>query len=806
MKSRWFSLSLGLAIFCLAVFWIVRVIIISPEEIQAQQTGQQAAPAPPPPQTSAAPVKSESRVVRVDVVVTDKKGNYIRDLTAKDFKVYEDNKQQEINNFSFGSDPNASPGSDRHYLVLFFDDSTMEVGDQPRAREAAGKFIDANAGPNRVMSVMEFGGSLRIIQNFTADVDRLKQAVAGVKFSAVSPNATNPLGPQTQASGLPPTAGANPEADFGAYTLLLSIRSLAKDLMSIPGRKSLIVFTSGFPLNDERQSELTATIDACNRANVAVYPLDVRGLVATTPTGSLLPDRGEPRLIPAAFSKSAEVSAFQPRLVLASYPIPGADPSGWQGRPGGGGGGGGGGHPGGGGGTSGGGTGGTGGTGGGGRGGTGGTGGAGTGGTGGGKGGGTGGTGGGKGTGGGGAPPKGSPTNPYGNPNYTQSRAIVPTFPPSATTNQQVMYELASGTGGFPILNTNDLLSGLQKIAHEQDEYYLLGYAPAESAEGSCHTLHVKVDRGGTDVRSRSGYCNVKPADILAGKPIEKDLESRASNATSATNMTVSLEAPFFYTSPNEARVNVAMEIPPTSLTFDKVKGKYHADVNLLGIAYKPDNSVGARFSDEVTLDLDKDEWKKFTETPMHYENQFSIAPGEYKLTVVLSGGGQNFGRYETPLVVDPYDGKTFTLSGVVLSNNVARIADLGGALDADLLADRTPLVVKDMEVIPSGSDHFKKTDKVALYAQIYEPHLQDENPPQVKIAFRVVDNKTAKTVLNSGPIDTADFIQKGNPVIPVALKLRLDDLPPGSYRLDIQALEKGGATTKIRSTNFEAE
>jgi hypothetical protein len=368
------------------------------------------------------------------------------------------------------------------------------------------------------------------------------------------------------------------------------------------------------------------------------------------------------------------------------------------------------------------------------------------------------------------------------------------------------MYALASGTGGFPILNTNDLLSGLQKIAREQDEYYLLGYAPQDSPEGSCHTLKVKVERGGTEVRSRSGYCNVRPADVLAGKPIEKDLESRASNTSAASNMGGTLEAAFFYTASNEARVNVAMEIPSASLNFDKVKGKYHADVNILGIAYKPDNSVGARFSDEVTLDLEKDEWKKFTQSPMHYENQFTLAPGQYKLTVVLSGGGQNFGKYETPLVVDPYDGKTFTLSGIALSNDFAKLADLGGALDADLLADRTPLVFKDVEIIPSGSDRFKKTDKVALFAQIYDPHLQDQNPKQVKVAFRIVDPATNKIVWSSGGFDATGFIQKGNPVITVALKVPVNTVPPGTYRVEVQAAEIGGDVTKLRAATFTAE
>ena len=84
------------------------------------------------------------------------------------------------------------------------------------------------------------------------------------------------------------------------------------------------------------------------------------------------------------------------------------------------------------------------------------------------------------------------------------------------------------------------------------------------------------------------------------------------------------------------ARVNLAMEIPSDSLKFDKEKGKYHANVNVLGIAYRPDGTVGARFSDTVNLDLEKEEWKEFTKAPYHYQNQFDAAAGTYKLTVVL--------------------------------------------------------------------------------------------------------------------------------------------------------------------------
>ena len=60
--------------------------------------------------------------------------------------------------------------------------------------------------------------------------------------------------------------------------------------------------------------------------------------------------------------------------------------------------------------------------------------------------------------------------------------------------------------------------------------------------------------------------------------------------------------APYFYTSANTARVNLAIEIPPNTVKFDKQKGKLHATVNVMGIAYTLDGAVAARFSDSIAL------------------------------------------------------------------------------------------------------------------------------------------------------------------------------------------------------------
>ncbi len=737
----------------------------------AQDASKPAAGAVPQAVPTNEVIRTESKLVLVDTVVTDKKGHYVTDLTQGDFKVFEDNKEQTVTSFSSESDPARQTAGQKHYMILFFDTTTMETGDQAQARNTAAKFVESNAGPDQLMAIVNFTGSLVIQQNFTSNTKLLQAAVSGTKTPNIDSTGQSSPPMQVAMNGQPTLSNA--EADFGVRTMLLAIRSLAKNLRGVPGRKMLILFTAGFPLNTENMTELTATIDACNKANVAIYPLDVRGLVA--PSVKLM--------TPAQKGSRSAARTGEPRLVLASYnPASMPDPQHAGGGGTGGGTGGGGGH--GGGGTG---TGGTGGTGGG-TGSGGGKGGTGTGTGGGGKAGGTPGT-------------VGSPYSNYYNNPMNQPQVLLPKIPNMASTNQQVMQMLAEGTGGFAIYNTNDLLGGLQRIAAEMNQFYVLGYVPHDTEEGSCHTLRVKLAKGGMEVRSRSGYCNVRATNPLEGKPVEKQMEAQASGATTGT-IHASMEAPYFYAAPNVARVSLTMEIPGEALVFNKDKGKYHANVNILGIAYKPDGSVGARFSDTLSMDMEKDEWKEFTRAPYRYQNQFDAAPGTYKLAVVLSSGGEGFAKMEKPLQIDAYDGNKFTLGGVVLSSSMQRVDEIPTEVDATLLEDRKPLIVKGMQITPAASYQFKKTDAITLYSELYEPLLKTEPTTKVAAGYRIFDSAN-KEVLFTGGIPLDEFVEKGNPVVPFALRVDASKLPAGSYRLVLLAVDGKNNQAPQRPVEF---
>ena len=211
-------------------------------------------------------IRSETKVVLVDVVVTGKKGVYVDDLTAKDFQVFEDKKEQTITSLSRGSKGESS-GNSAHqtdYMVLLMDQAGMDAAEQLWARQEVSRFIDANAGPNRLMAVAVFNGALRIVQSFTDNAGRLKDAVSGARSNAVSVNNSS--------------AGSSASVEFGARYRFQAVKDLAGNLANLPGRKTVVLFTGSLPLSNDEKSALTSAIEACNRANVAVYPADVRNI------------------------------------------------------------------------------------------------------------------------------------------------------------------------------------------------------------------------------------------------------------------------------------------------------------------------------------------------------------------------------------------------------------------------------------------------------------------------------------------------------------------------------------------------
>ncbi len=222
-----------------------------------------------------AAAQSTSQVV-IDAVATNKAG-FAKDLTAKDFKLWEDNKEQNVTGAVL--EP-----SGKHAIVLLFDNTTVPVRIQGDVRGYVERFIDSSAGPNVYMEVANYVAGIKILQPFTTDAKLLKASLTGTAASAMAGNATggaarvpsDSLGPGLPVGGSrggSAIRGGDASGDdtMKSQAMMESMRGLIESLAPVKGRKAIVLFSGGQSFSQDATTEVNAALDAANKANVAIY-------------------------------------------------------------------------------------------------------------------------------------------------------------------------------------------------------------------------------------------------------------------------------------------------------------------------------------------------------------------------------------------------------------------------------------------------------------------------------------------------------------------------------------------------------
>jgi VWFA-related protein len=295
----------------------------------------------------------EVRRVPVDVIVTDTKGNPVSDLKKEDFVILEGRKPQEITSFSlerasavnasrkrtllpegFVSNAAVADAATSDLTVILFDELNTSFSDAAYARSQMEKLLTGPALKGHPVSLLLLNSQLLTLHDFTDDPQQLLTAFTRHTpfLPIIAENESN-----INLTGSPNVLGR--EADlsekeyhevFGhfnavnrAETTLQAMRNLANSLRDRPGRKRVIWFSAGFPITfdetllsrsdptfapnlapgigDQRTTDMallravSETSLALTHARVAVYPIDVRGLMT------------DPRLSAANRSPSDEV-------------------------------------------------------------------------------------------------------------------------------------------------------------------------------------------------------------------------------------------------------------------------------------------------------------------------------------------------------------------------------------------------------------------------------------------------------------------------------------------------------------------
>ena len=177
----------------------------------------------------------------------------------------------------------------RRLVVLLFDAAAMEPEQLGRAVDSAQRYVETRMSEADLVAVASIGATgLAVSQDFTSDRALLRRALARVAGAGdLSEDATAPAADTSDTTNADAFAPDTSELDlFNVDVRLHAIEDLAAALSPIQQKKSVIYYGNGMSrATTDNQVELRAAIDRAVKANVAIYPVDTRGLEAVVPGG-----------------------------------------------------------------------------------------------------------------------------------------------------------------------------------------------------------------------------------------------------------------------------------------------------------------------------------------------------------------------------------------------------------------------------------------------------------------------------------------------------------------------------------------
>lgn len=241
-------------------------------------------------------LRTNTRLVVVDVVATDNKGQAVPDLKAEDFTLLEDGRPQKISGFLFERSvltavsraqlppnivSNAPEFRSNSLNVILFDTVNGELAEHAYAQDQLLKFLNgAELGHPVAIFVLE--NELKLLHDFTTDSKALSASVA--KYRPPAQGITSES-IESRASAFA-TRGDYHTSERGIETTLNQLNALAKTLKGYPGRKNLIWLSESFPLTlfPETDNALHMNFQSLKSAISPINPPSTQQNLQSSPT------------------------------------------------------------------------------------------------------------------------------------------------------------------------------------------------------------------------------------------------------------------------------------------------------------------------------------------------------------------------------------------------------------------------------------------------------------------------------------------------------------------------------------------
>ena len=366
---------------------------------------------------------------------------------------------------------------------------------------------------------------------------------------------------------------------------------------------------------------------------------------------------------------------------------------------------------------------------------------------------------------------------------------------------QEGLVYLAQQTGGFAIINSNDLVGGVRRVLNDQS-YYLLGYQPdAETFDPKTrrfNKLVVKLKRPDLRVRYRSGFFGVtdEMTDNVKQTPQQQILNALLS-PFAAGGINLRLNALFGNEAKSGSFVRSFLHINAKDLKFtDEADGSHKATFDILGVSFG-DNGIAVDQIGKTYTIVAKDEtYEQILRDGFVYSFVFPIKnPGAYQMRVALRDrNSEKVGSANQFIEVPNLKKERLTLSGIVLEN-------LTPAQWQKLAQERSEPVLTNPQS-DTSLRRFKRGTVLRYAYEIYNIRLDAAQKPQAQTQMRIFRDGKPLLEGRQSALDVAGQTNMQKIAAGGAMSLG-SALPAGDYVLQIivtdnLAKEKHRTTTQF--------
>jgi VWFA-related protein len=357
--------------------------------------------------------------------------------------------------------------------------------------------------------------------------------------------------------------------------------------------------------------------------------------------------------------------------------------------------------------------------------------------------------------------------------------------------------QLADQTGGFLIADTNDLRAGLRRIDEDMRVHYVLTYSPTnQEYDGKFRNIAVKLSRSNLDVQTRKGYYAIDPTSTIPVLDYEIPALAalNAARRASANPFTFRLAGFHFPETSSLGLAPVLAEVPMSAFTFaaDENQKTYHADFSIVALVRDESRQVVQKLSQHYPLSGPMDRLESARKGEVIFYREAELPPGRYTIEAVaydaLTGRAS---MHRSSLEVPGMDETKLRLSSLVLLKRADR-------LTAEERKKENPFHFGEVVLYPNLGEPLHKS-AVKQLAFFFTAWPAKGSTEKLRLTIEVLQNGR-----RAGQTATELPAADENGRIKYASALPLDNFQPGGYELKVTV--KDGQSSLSRSAQFSVE